>query len=1185
MPALEIRHLSGATEAVQLSKEMPISIGRHPSNDIQLDDESVSQLHCRVSWRKSSYSVNAASDAKIDLNGELVVKAKIKTGDVITIAGVKIAMVDEVTPRRDDRANADISEFELKPLDEDEVRKEEGERLVRSDRSEEEKPEPPDKPDSRSKKQRTKSRKSKPKPPPSESVAELSLGDIVASSDDLAAIESTAPKPKREEKVGLTTKPVRPGDRDVLRSPLVLTLAGGGLLILLLAATFALMNQRQAVESQFSVAMEFKEGGKYSQAIREFNTFLVDYPRHELTGKAKVMLGLASIQQYVAGATPAWEQGLASVRAFRKDYQDLAEYKEDEVAKELQGYVTKIALGSATSAKNNLNPELLTISDEAASLLGRIAVNEKAKDKSLQEIETMVAAAKEAILKNSTLDEAVGKIEQALKSGKPIVALQARRELLIRYPEFGSSRKVSDLLARALEAEKKLITQEQVGKAAVTDDKPTDVSSTLSLARHSRARSGDQSVGEGILVLSEDCCYRVDTITGMPLWRVVIGFDTPFFPFDVTSVDGLLVFNTYDQELRLISRTDGRLIWRIAVGGQATGKPVLHGGQIFLPTASENPAQGGHLCQIDLETGELTSRLSFSQPLSSAPAVSDDGEDGKYLFLAGREGVMYILTRRPLACASVFDSGHAPGTIEAPLMAMGKYLLAVENDRQQSCRLRLYDTEKEAATLSQVAEQRLEGHVRDYPVLRGNRLFVPSSDERITAFTVADEKGQSPLTRVAGYQNEAPVGCPIYLATGPDERLWMAARDMRKFQLTLENIVPDENRIEVGLASQPLQVNGNSLYIAGRRPTSRAVFFQGTDRQAMSGKWQVVLGTPVLATTAPGSGDDTLSCITATGDLFRVTESQLGQGGFQSRPTSQLRVQGVEDAGYHAALMQDGRLAVYTDGEKPHLWLINSSGAVEKNYALSAPLQTAPATVAGASLLPLPGRLQFVGKPASGGTVQDFLAPVTGESAPLWRQLASLEDDQVLVLSDSTKLSRFQFRVQQVSYLEEVTPSELEYPVDVGMTVAGDRLFLADSKPSLNVLDCRSLGPIATVDLPQPAAQTPWLVDGRRLLVQCGRERLICYEASGEFSELWGKDLPDTSLAGSPRIIDGAMMVALQDGQIWRLNPDTGELVGSTGNMGQALTHGPYQLGDAVVVISADGSVLTLRSQTEKAAQ
>ena len=60
---------------------------------------------------------------------------------------------------------------------------------------------------------------------------------------------------------------------------------------------------------------------------------------------------------------------------------------------------------------------------------------------------------------------------------------------------------------------------------------------------------------------------------------------------------------------------------------------------------------------------------------------------------------------------------------------MRHLLLLAENDRQKSCPLRVFDTAHEDQKPAEVATQRVSGHVRNSPVLRGKELFVPSSRE------------------------------------------------------------------------------------------------------------------------------------------------------------------------------------------------------------------------------------------------------------------------------------------------------------------------------------------------------------------------------------------------------------------------------------------------------------------------
>ena len=81
--------------------------------------------------------------------------------------------------------------------------------------------------------------------------------------------------------------------------------------------------------------------------------------------------------------------------------------------------------------------------------------------------------------------------------------------------------------------------------------------------RHTYSGTGEVSVGRTVFAVAKDCCYGIDTITGEPLWRRVIGMDSPFFPIPVeTSVSGVLLFDTNHNELTLLERRSGQLVWR-----------------------------------------------------------------------------------------------------------------------------------------------------------------------------------------------------------------------------------------------------------------------------------------------------------------------------------------------------------------------------------------------------------------------------------------------------------------------------------------------------------------------------------------------------------------------------------------------------------------------------------------------
>ncbi|MBX3439942.1 MAG: FHA domain-containing protein, partial [Planctomycetaceae bacterium] len=96
MTYLEIDFGAGARRKIELDKRQPISIGRHPSNDISLSGDDVEPMHCRISWKKSSgYEVVAAGLDGVEVNGTLVQKTVLDPGDMLRIGAANIVFRDE----------------------------------------------------------------------------------------------------------------------------------------------------------------------------------------------------------------------------------------------------------------------------------------------------------------------------------------------------------------------------------------------------------------------------------------------------------------------------------------------------------------------------------------------------------------------------------------------------------------------------------------------------------------------------------------------------------------------------------------------------------------------------------------------------------------------------------------------------------------------------------------------------------------------------------------------------------------------------------------------------------------------------------------------------------------------------------------------------------------------------------
>ena len=106
----------------------------------------------------------------------------------------------------------------------------------------------------------------------------------------------------------------RAGEQETLKSPLVLGLAGGTLVLLLVSAAFFVSLGQNTVRGLFDEADAEVAEGRYTQAIEHLDQFLKLYPSHdEYTPKATFLMYSAKIEAEVSGSVPDWKKGLVAV--------------------------------------------------------------------------------------------------------------------------------------------------------------------------------------------------------------------------------------------------------------------------------------------------------------------------------------------------------------------------------------------------------------------------------------------------------------------------------------------------------------------------------------------------------------------------------------------------------------------------------------------------------------------------------------------------------------------------------------------------------------------------------------------------------------------------------------------------------------------------------------------------------
>lgn len=1198
MPFLEIIHYTGEVDRRELVKQTPLTIGSHSSNDIQVDEEEVEIMHCRISWGKKGFEAVAAGVEPLDVNGTAVQRAVLAAGDILRFGSIDIRYRDSEDDGAD-RGAVEDSEggLGLKPLSEElppagAVVKSPAPGGDAPSRKKPRKPEPAEPQESwemgrdpdafaaaldalaaeskseggGSRAAGRRSRRSEPAaaagagaaaaaPLAASDPALAAQADALAEAEPIADAEPVSDGLSDRVRQALRSQQRRPGEEDPLRSPLVLALAGGACALLLTGAIFFFIATRQTTQQAFDAAKAYYDEGNFRSSIEAFQNFLVANPRHPLTAEAKQLLGLSRIRQHIDTASPRFEEGLKQLRAFIDEQKDLDGF--ELLHPELVTHSKKISLDAAVAAGRQYDPELLEISRQARTILKTYAPKDAPPTETLDQIEQALRVSEAAILRDDVYKQHLASIDEALKNDDPLQALKLRRDLLVRYPQFERDKKVVERMQNTLEAERQRVVATDVDVAAATEDHawPLDV---LTLAFQGRTRTDEVPVGQAVVAIAQDCCYGLELVTGQPVWRRVIGFDSPFFPLIASDSASVILFDTNFQELVCIGQHDGKFRWRQPLGTSIAGEPLLTSDAVYVPTSDNR------LLAVDVASGQLTGQLQFSQPVTG-PVLTDNEQQ---LIVAGDQEVVYTLTRRPFACEAVFDLGHPAGSIQAPLLSMASYLLLIENGNSRATLHLLKSVPEQPLTVA--ATGNVNGRVLDRPVIRGRDLFVPSSGERVSAFSLSDDPGQPPLTAGPVFQGEGALQNPAYLLTGPDRQLWMATGALARLRLTTDSIQPDSDPVASGLTTQPLQYLSGSLFHARRRPFTSAVTVTRTDRDELRSDWQAVLGGPILAWSSSPGGNLNIAAVKGAGQVFRIGTRQLSEGKFLTDSSSRLPLHQDLQEPLLASSVSNNRLAIACGGPEPRMWLVNAVGQIEGSPLLAAGPQAPPCPLGDDVLVPMAGRIH-VSRPSGRSPVQDFALP-TGENRT-WVSVSPAADKQAIAVTAEGIVILLRLNDSPRPHLGEVARVDLAQPVKHAAAASENAFAVVDGSSRVSVFESQRLEPRGERQFPGGITNSPFVV-GDRLLVEEQQERLHCLEQGGDLPILWSVELPGSGVAGVLQHQD-QYIIALQNGAVLTVDPANGQIVSQTETLNR-LARGPLATDAGLFVATVDGSLIKL---------
>lgn len=998
--------------------------------------------------------------------------------------------------------------------------------------------------------------------------------DVDAADD--AAIEKHAEKARRQLSRGrftqltekLTGGPERPGEQKIGRSPIVLGLAGLVIGSLVVAAIFYARNADLREERKFDEAVKSLEEQRYLDAEPQFSKFIANHPKSKRLDAARIGELRTIVEKYLITKFPDVIKGHAALDKLINDGKQLAGF--DEIKADIARYADRLTYAGAVVAEVTQEQAPLDASIAAMNIMERFSGKDGIPPSRLDQLQRMQRLASASVAKKTEFRKREAEIRGLLGTGKTIDAIGVRDRLLVAFPGLSDDKDLTTLLKETLDKERELTVRSEGGNALTTDPNAGNFKS-LALTLRTQAVTDLSSQGRLVFGFGIDSVVAADSDTGDPIWRRPVGIDAPFAPIAIKGTEpGVLVFSTLANELLLLSQKDGKLLWRQPMEGLPNATPLVVSDTIFVTTDKNE------LWQVAVANGRALSRLKFTQPIIGPPTLASDGSK---LVIAGDETLVYTLSINPLSCIAVSQIPHQAGSVKAPILAAGKYFLMCDNITAAKARIQTL-TIDDNGVLAVASSDPIDGQVNDPCLLRGYDLFVPSTPQRVTAFRVTEEIGQPPLSRVGANQLEDGLQTEMFLLAGPSGQLWLGGRDLRKFQTRTNTVLLDSGVTAVGVHLQPILFADEAVFLTTRNPQASSVFFTRANREEMKGTWRTVLGSRLVAVGAAATGDSMLA-VTDFGEMFRVSMTEIANGGFKLESTSRLQLPQKLASPLGGVALKDGRLAAWCGAPEPTMWTFTPTGQFEEKWR---PLPDAatlpPVALEGAAVFAMSGRLH-VARRSSETPAEDYQAAQTGDQQQPWKSLTVISPTQVLAVTSDNKFIRVEYRPTPRPQLAELSVTNVPYVIELPPAVSGEFLFLATTDGKIVMMQASTLEVLAEADLGIiPSAQPK--VAGSFVFVELANREVRVFKVEDGLPPAATFQLEGHALAGDPLLLpDNSSLIARTDGAIIRMNSD-GTISDSIVKLGQSIQQGPLSINGKIIVIAVDGSLYQLDSDIGK---
>lgn len=1105
MATLEVHDGQGRVERVVIAHDQQAMIGSSPKCEIVLAGDRIFPFHGRLRWqpKKKCFKIDASPDAQFLLvNGHKMASSSLHQGDEIEVGPYRIFLINDADqdppppPARDDVTRIQPPSFIAPQLQKP------GAVFIRSAW-----------------------RKTQEFDAPSVEIA-VAAPDFPSqappSPRDLKKPPSASPPERGWKRLLYLFSPraKAPGQEEVFSSPLVFSL--GAALVALVLVGFALYGIiiRTTATRAFTDAIHHLEDGDYRNAIRKFDLFLASNPLDPRAGKAKVHRAIANIRQYVTATGSSWSLALEAEQAMFDNVGGLDEYRDSST--ELDELVIRTGESLADRARLTSDSKILAEAESSLSLHTKVAG--KSADALLKKsrLPEKLLSARAAVRKAKIRRDSLAAMDAALKSGSSARVYSARDSLVAQYVDQSEDR---DLLAHMKQANdliRKAVKLDPSTRPAETEPRIEPLGPPTSLV--ARAPDFPPSAPDSPLVfaLAEGFAYAVEGASGAPVWQIPLGLSSPFPPQPIPGGTSLLAIDArHDELLRLDAKT-GRLLWRQSLGEPVSDPPLVLGNQIIQAIPS------GKLLLIDLLTGALRTAIDLGMPLSRTP-VSD--ESGQNLYVAAEKDCLFVLTRDPLACASVEYLGHAPGSIACPPARLGRYLIVPENHLLNESRWRIFLLDEGGLNLAPVQQLPVNGWTWSTPASSGSVVWSTGDRGGVSAYAVGAYGSKDPLRPIAKIAPDANPSGPAFALARSERELWVGSGRSGRYELLADGgkLNASWTLAEAGPALAPPQTAGPLLVLTQQYTEGPGVALWGIDPPTGGVRWRTVLGTPWPSPPTPEA--DHFATLGLDGKPLSISRDLLHKGGFVTttfpKPGNLSLTPGstrLDSKGWTVVVPPLGASTL----------LVRSDDNPFKRITLPAPLGAIPLPWGRELLIPgADGRVYLIDPRSGESRAEPYIPPFDRNRPTRWRAPVLLADDAVALADEAGRVRKLNRVNTPTPRLVVAAETVLGKDVVADPASTGTAVVLVTADNRARALSARDLSPAGAWPLDAPLALPPTTIAGRCYLADSAGN-ILALAPDGQ--RLWSVRLPHQSapavIVGPPSVRNGSIVFLTSDGTL-----------------------------------------------------